>query len=167
MRIVQHYKRDHAGKEVFISRISPAMAKKAKENIVKTNIIPGKNRRYQAICFFCQETRMFRLNYWCDHIRTHTGEYGHTCPECCLDVNKYQHCGRTTIPIEDYSHDLFTNDFKGYICNQCNFVQLNMNNMTRHIELQHEESSVDGQYQQITLLPAYRKVYYKQITKGN
>lgn len=167
--IVNHYKKSHRGQEVFISRLSRSMSDKAKANIFNASIVPGKFRKIEATCFFCQHSRIFTLAYWLDHLRIHTGEYAYKCQECCLDVSSHRHCGLPTIPVETYSHNLYVSDFNGYICNECNFVQLDENNMKRHIEFQHEIqlNQIEGQYQQITLLPSLRRLIYNLHAIGN
>lgn len=159
--IVNHYKKKHKKKEVCVSRLSPEMAEKVKLKDFGAERVDGK---LESMCFFCQYPRAFSLSYWSDHLRVHTGEYIYKCPKCHLEVSCRKHCGVSTDLLETQSQNLFVDDFVGFICNDCNFVQLDEKNMKKHIEIQHKETEAEGHYQSITLLPAIKRLIHAPIT---
>lgn len=74
-RIVNHYKRSHETSEIYVSRISPKMAEKARngQNYAKLDV----KSKLKALCYFCEDKKEFPAHYWGDHYRSHTGEYAY------------------------------------------------------------------------------------------
>ncbi|XP_031626535.1 uncharacterized protein LOC116342884 [Contarinia nasturtii] len=150
-----HYKKVHPNHEVLVSRISPEMAKDV-ENLNRSFLTPEKNI-FAAFCIFCETQHSYRLQYWIDHIRSHTGEYGYKCSICEKDHSFDRNicCGQ--LPNIKYPFDLRFEDLTAFMCRKCNFVQINEQNIQKHLRNEHEIEHINGHYKQIILLSALSK----------
>lgn len=130
-RMVSHFTRSHRNDEVFVSRISQEMADKLIQSeltyVIRREV--KKNKSLRGICVFCETERDLTRYQWIDHFCRHTGELGFK------SIN-----GKHAL--------------NGFLCNKCNFLQLNKANMVNHLKNQHEIQDVFGQYSIVTLLPA-------------
>lgn len=151
-RMVPHFKSAHGEFEVFVSRISPEMCemtKKAQFKAARYLKVGGQYMR--AKCAFCEKEKNFSSYYWITHFRGHTGEYSNECQICPKMTNTYSHCG---VPTERKKiFDLKTTDLTAFLCELCNFVQLDKENMVGHLRNHHEIHEISDQYSIITLLP--------------
>lgn len=160
-RIVNHYKRKHNTEEVYVSRISPKMAKRLREDNFKRFDAncekKGSIWTLHAKCFFCEYSRTFNFSYWLDHIRSHTGEYARQCcnESCGANVSSQEHCGFATELIRG-RHNLASTDLMCFVCKRCNFVQMEQKNMHRHLIKQHgfQKNELKSMYDEKMLLPS-------------
>lgn len=153
-RMVPHLKAAHDIPEVFVSRISPKMAKVAR-NAPNSSafFMKGNNKCMKAMCFFCEETKDFCIQYWVQHIRSHTGEYANYCYGCKKTVCFHQHCGIIT-KCNDVIN-LKTTDLTAFICRDCNFVQISEKNLRKHLKDEHGFNNLENHYDKIVLLKAW------------
>lgn len=167
--MVLHFKSDHKNSEVFVSRISQKMVddiKNGKLSLKKDKRSYNKSRSnstIQTVCVFCEQEKNFPINYWVDHIRSHTGEFGNSCSVCNERVSFNNHCGRGTIKRDDF--DLRNNNMYAYRCVDCNFVQTHFKNIERHLRVQHQVLNIDQTvkpYEKFILLPAYNRITEKK-----
>lgn len=156
-KMVPHFKTQHPDSEVYCSRISPQMVDDIEqEKRSMTKFLKGSVQNLRAICLFCEEQKDFSPYYWIDHIRSHTGEYGNRCIVCSKLCSFYTHCGMTTMRAEPF--DLTVKDFEAFRCLECNYVQINEENMDKHLEQEHGFTDTDDRYQQFILIPALRSL---------
>lgn len=160
IRIVLHYRTAHSDQEMIISRLAPAMAEEIQQNRSKCiPVIKQKKVRFvETKCFFCEEVKNFSLHYWIDHIRGHTGEYSNKCRVCNMNfAYPTTHCGVKTTRISE----TFTiqHDLSGYLCLECNYVQVDEPNMLRHLETQHnfDDDIFDTKYTRIIFIALARR----------
>lgn len=152
--IVSHYKNAHSEHELRLSRLSQEMANlilhKNQQCVVKSR---GNNRRVEAKCYFCASNKNFTLPYWTDHIRNHTGEYSNRCRVCNMTFPyATNHCDAKTTKIGDYlSYDC---DVVGFLCLECNFFQIDEDNITRHLSAEHQfdDAVLADKYKQVTFI---------------
>lgn len=165
--MVSHIKSHHEGCEVYVSRISSAMVDKLKNsNMPVIKYTKNKSQQYvKAFCLFCEQERDSIPHYWNDHLRSHTGEYANECVICTKKVCFYSHCGVTASKKNDFN--LYANNLYGYLCKLCNFLQLEEENMRRHLRCQHKlkPSNYQPNFEKITLLPALNQL--KLFTNPN
>lgn len=107
----------------------------------------------KAICLFCETEKDFSTYYWTNHIQSHTGEYANQCCICNKIVCFKTHCGHTTAKTDDF--DLKVNNLYGYICRECNYVQINEDNIQKHLLNEHEFEDLNNRYDTIMLLPSW------------
>lgn len=63
----------------------------------------------------------------------------------------------TTVRADPF--DLTLRDFEAYRCLDCNYVQTNLENMQKHLCVEHEFTNIDDindRFESFTLLPAVR-----------
>ncbi|KAK5638594.1 hypothetical protein RI129_012889 [Pyrocoelia pectoralis] len=163
--IVQHYRTVHPQNEVLISRISPENAQNAVDesnennykDIEPVDIYEAKNRkkRFTYQCRFCQAVykNEFAETFF-DHITSHTGEYRFHCSSCpfktsnvkALRSHRYSsHQSNSeytsTKPPSYPAPPNFSMVF-GYICEQCNFIQLDRSLIESHVKNNHKDANV-------------------------
>ncbi|GLH14763.1 Uncharacterized protein GBIM_19083 [Gryllus bimaculatus] len=157
--IVQHYKQIHPDSEVLISRLpideacratTEAEEKGFNESSFKGEILGSRKGQGSFLCRFCNYKTSIPVNLY-EHTSSHTGEYRYQCCKC-----PYMSASRTTFKGHFYSHHpkvklkqglnlkVLTagpsNNAKyifGYLCSKCNFVQLQHENLQKHISLRH------------------------------
>lgn len=157
-RMVSHIKHVHSDCEVFVSRVSPKMAAKVKA--VAQRFVKYRGARsilmLKAECIFCESEKMFSTMYWEQHIRSHTGEYANICDICkqefCFDSSS--HCSLMVVRRPEFDRDPSREALRGFICNDCNFVQISEKNMVEHLRHQHDYSDSDLSF----LQPPYTKI---------
>lgn len=164
--MVPHFKSEHKGSEVYVSRISQKMVdsiKNDKRSFVKSS--SSRSALLQTLCVFCEEDKNFPVHYWTDHIRSHTGEYGNYCSVCERRCSFNNHCGVTTTKIDSF--DLRNNDMYAYRCIDCNFVQTHYKNMCNHLKDHHQRLQIDKKdYKKFILLPAYDHISEHHTPRG-
>lgn len=156
-RIVNHYKTWHESDEVLVSRLSQQMADQLHAGNSVSLHHRGHMRYLKAMCYFCETDKDFPVHYWLQHIRSHTGEYVNVCYVCGKKVCFNTHCGITTAISDDFN--LRTSDLKAYICRHCNFIQIDEENIRKHIVNEHEVEDAINHYQRTVLLPAWDAQY--------
>lgn len=164
-RMVSHFKNVHPDCEVFVSRISPRMVANV-DTLASTFIKYSDNGHYlRAMCVFCEDKRDFSIYYWMDHIRSHTGEYANICTLCQKCVCFTSHCGMHTQRLEE--NDILRNNVHAHLCNECNYLQLNEENMRGHLKNQHNCNDHDcrQRYKTFLLLPAIKSLHIQPNPK--
>lgn len=161
-RIVNHYKNNHSDMEVVTSRLTTAMAKEVQQDRPKLVAVAkypsNPNRFVEAKCHFCDSIKDFSIQYWPDHIRGHTGEYSNECRVCKMSFGSpTTHCSLTTVRVSEglkSNHDLI-----GYLCLECNYVQVEETNIVQHLKTQHEldENVLNTKYKMITFISLAKK----------
>lgn len=149
--IVWHFKKCHSDQEVFVSRISDKTANFVTQN--KPKFIKYKKGYIfylRATCIFCEEEKDFPSDYWIEHIRGHTGEYGNKCYLCQTLCSSHTHCGMATERTDHFN--LMHHDLSGYRCTDCNYVQLKEDNIRSHLSTQHNFVDIDENYVEFTIL---------------
>lgn len=146
LSMVSHYVTKHPKDEVFISRLSPAFAKRAKS----TPLEPTFNEKMEirAICYFCESEKTMRTTGWAAHIMTHTGERDYFCkPHGAVTFN--HRCIEEKTKIFDY--DFVDDLLSGFMCKECNYVQVQEKNLIKHIKTTHNHrlGYFDKFYQEI------------------
>lgn len=158
--MVHHMRTVHPEHEVFVSRLSNRMVRKAEDGIPAMRYTKGKSMQYvHALCLFCEQERHFMPHYWDDHIRSHTGEYGHECFMCIKRVCFSTHCGIPTQKVEVFN--LYKENMYAFLCRKCNYIQLNEANIRKHLRTEHEiddQNDYQDYYRQITLLPSMQNL---------
>ncbi|XP_023310781.1 uncharacterized protein LOC108911829 [Anoplophora glabripennis] len=146
--ITTHYKSQHPESEILTSRFSPAVAQEAIEdsnkNLVKyENMMVCGSGKFHFTCRFCAFNTSVPPTIFYDHITTHTGEYRHVCPMCDFSASS----GKT---LKSHMSNVHNNIERrvarksyretivfGYMCGECNYVQLTEKNVEEHINIFH------------------------------
>lgn len=163
--LINHYMRCHPEHEVFIARPSPQMADKLRSQAEQ--FTENENDKVCGICYFCEEIRSHKKATWRQHILTHTGEKVFACNSCGSEVNfRKQHdcnirryinqCNENLVEIcEVNSSD---GSYVGFMCNDCNYVQIRLKRMINHLTNEHGYDSPTEHlhYEKYTFLPSMR-----------
>ncbi|XP_031332986.1 uncharacterized protein LOC116163261 [Photinus pyralis] len=163
--IVHHYRTVHPQHEVLISRVSPENGQKAIEESTENNyeevepvhIFEAKNRkkRFTYQCRFCQAVyKNEHAETFFDHLTSHTGEYRFHCGMCNFKTSN----GRALRSHKYSAHQACTEppgpkppvyppppNFSlvfGYLCETCNFVQMDKSAMETHVENHHQGANI-------------------------
>lgn len=168
-RIVSHYKKDHPESEVFASRLSQKMV----EEILSEKIIAVYEDQkgfpeplVAGRCYFCDSVKRFQSHYWQQHYTTHTGEYMYECCICDKMVSSTKHCDSASKRIKPINN-LRKDDLCGYLCFECNYVQLHEENMKRHQQHEHKYmEKLSERYKKVILLPSRQKMNSNNYSEG-
>lgn len=158
VHMINHYKVQHPFEEVFVARLSPQRAERVIKDATVTDyaamelveLWEAKNRKkkFHFECVFCNFSVIENTEVYYDHLTTHTGEFRFHCSICryktasvkCLrsHMNGFHNwnvsCGNLKAacpPPPNY------NIVIGYICTECNFVQLTKETVEKHVEKYH------------------------------
>ncbi|XP_055311887.1 uncharacterized protein LOC129574228 isoform X2 [Sitodiplosis mosellana] len=163
MRMVFHMKSHHVNYEVYVSRVSAKMVAKIRANDGKMPVTkymrPNSAQYLKALCLFCEEEKDFMPQYWNDHIRSHTGEYGRECDLCLNRVCFHTHCGNPTRVVDKFNP--YEENLCVYVCRKCNYTQIDKKKIQTHLRAEHEmndESEFKKYYRKVTLLPAMKSL---------
>ncbi|XP_075218375.1 uncharacterized protein LOC142323088 [Lycorma delicatula] len=152
--LVRHYRTDHPEVEVLVSRFSQPVADEAIDQSVSCsfgNEISKKNNKSVYSCRMCSRVCTNIFSFY-DHVSSHTGEYRYRCLSCLYEASnrdaikthfqKAHWFGQTKK--NDYNKLLYTDsisnlkyDVFGFICSECNFVQLRLENVQEHVKKRH------------------------------
>lgn len=155
--LTHHYVTVHPEHEVPISRPSPESANKLRRQTEKFFLLGNK---LSGFCYFCNEIKNFKANYWPKHIASHTGERLYSCTGCNVGIdNKRDHskaCGDVLSIFASNSED---GSLKGYMCKDCNFLQINNDKMIDHMETEHGYlgPTETVQFERVILVPALQR----------
>nr|XP_023021179.1 uncharacterized protein LOC111509632 [Leptinotarsa decemlineata]XP_023021180.1 uncharacterized protein LOC111509632 [Leptinotarsa decemlineata] len=147
--ITTHYKTVHPDSEVLSSRFTPAVAAESiadsKKNLSKYEACAAMRgaKKVKFVCRFCTANTVVFPTLFYDHLSTHTGEYRHICPNCgiCFCGAKTLKYHMNTVHKEDampivrksYNSTIMF----GYICSECNYVQMNEKLVQEHVNIYH------------------------------
>ncbi|XP_067204646.1 uncharacterized protein [Linepithema humile] len=154
--IVHHYKMNHPGKEVLISRFklvnalaAMAIAVPATETTVASQVCKFRCR----FCYFVTEGAAdVALEAFYEHCTTHTGEYRFHCNKCSyqavakasMKTHYYKICRKPTDTFNNVvTEDALPkeNGVYGYLCRKCNYVQLKRANVAAHVAFWHRNKA--------------------------
>ncbi|RZC36731.1 Trypan PARP domain containing protein [Asbolus verrucosus] len=145
--IAHHYRQEHPEYEVLSSRLRPTKAKEAIEESIRLKLDESEDcplapqQKYAFKCRFCDTVMNTRPSSFFDHISSHTGEYRHLCMLCsfgssmrkCLGFH-YKNVHGTLRERKVYS---VKSNVYGYICLECNFVQIKKKSVEDHVNIYH------------------------------
>lgn len=154
--LVWHYVDVHPEYEVFISRPSQDIAQIIRERPPHCLFKKKKYRKDMKIegyCHFCGVKKMLQKSRWLTHLCSHTGEKLFCCTKCKTKMpDKYCHhkCEKkSTIKdiegIFEGKEELERQQgwaISGYMCNECNYLQLTESQLVQHIKTQHNGRNV-------------------------
>lgn len=154
----------HKTSEVFVSRLSPEMTVKVKKNENKIRCV---NNLIEAFCYFCEFDLTKNIKDWLLHFTIHTGEYMYSCTKCEEQVSRSHHCQQPCLENPQLALKMVA-DLMAFICNDCNYIQLNEENLVRHLRQEHDlTGNLDGYYQQIVLValhPNIKPISQRRLT---
>lgn len=157
--IVHHYKVSHPGKEVLISRLKSTDAQVAIMDTERNAISSLSATETDQMCKFCCRFCCFvtegaadvALEAFYEHCTTHTGEYRFHCNNCSyqavakasMRTHYYKICRRDKTFNESASEDIVPREggIYGYLCCDCNYVQLKRQNVEAHIAFWHRQNT--------------------------
>ncbi|XP_022120776.2 uncharacterized protein LOC110997101 [Pieris rapae] len=139
--IVCHYRKEHPHSEIPLSRMSPDIALEAIKQCETIDFraiceIPS----YRYVCRFCfkEFTKCKTLESFFWHIvSAHTGEYKEPC-SVCEDNNKCPLALDIPPPPKKQKGQLI-----GYICGNCNYTQLSLENLKTHVITRHNDEQTE------------------------
>ncbi|XP_018362420.1 PREDICTED: uncharacterized protein LOC108760768 isoform X3 [Trachymyrmex cornetzi] len=151
--IVHHYKINHPGMEVLISRLKSTDAKtailEAERGVTTMNTSQSCKFRCRFCCFVTEGAADVALEAFYEHCTTHTGEYRFHCNNCSyqavakasMKTHYYKICRKNKTFNESASEDIVPREggIYGYLCCSCNYVQLKRQNIEAHVEFWHRE----------------------------
>lgn len=121
----------------------------------KTGFISG-------MCFFCETKIRCTIKDWKKHLLSHTGEYEYYCSKCSIGLptrSKHEGCSKVFVK---HVFDSQANNcaLKAYICKLCNFLQVNKDNLIKHLVNEHGSSSyeLNKHSKKVTLVPNLRPI---------
>ncbi|CAG9559004.1 unnamed protein product [Danaus chrysippus] len=136
--IVHHYKKHHPCSEIPCSRMSPAVAKSAITESKEVNIQAiSKVTSKKFVCRFCfkefsRNKPLIESFFW-HVVSVHTGEYKQLCSEGSNDNSSPFILDIPPPPTEAKGQLL------GYICGECNYTQISVENLKTHLILRHND----------------------------
>jgi len=151
--IVHHYKINHPGMEVLISRLKSTDAKtaimEAEHGVTTMDTSQSCKFRCRFCCFVTEGAADVALEAFYEHCTTHTGEYRFHCNNCSyqavakasMKTHYYKICRKNKTFNESASEDVVPREggIYGYLCCSCNYVQLKRQNIEVHVEFWHRE----------------------------
>lgn len=162
-RLERHYIRSHPEYELMTSRLSP-------DFVLKTAAPPEPASvsdafRMTAMCYFCEDRKDYDWNYWPRHILSHTGEFNYLCTNC-NETELQKPCNKKNcknkIVIRLFKYGFSDGYLSAYICKKCHYVQVNEENLAKHVTQQHAiKQNVSTNYAKfhlLTFLPPIRQI---------
>lgn len=177
--IVHHYKTNHSGREVLISRFKSTDAQAAivdTERSATTSTSAAETDRMckfrcRFCCFVTEGAADVALEAFYEHCTTHTGEYRFHCNNCSyqavakasMKTHYYKICRRDKSFNESASEDVVPREggIYGYLCCSCNYVQLKRENVEAHVAFWHQEQIG------VKILKINMSVIVEQATSNN
>lgn len=123
-----HYMQKHRNHEMLVARPSPSMAERLRLKNDEFKMSDGKI--IDGLCYFCEEKLQMSRSKWVPHILMHTGEILYVCNSSDRSI-------------------------VGFLCNECNFLQLEQKRVIDHLENDHgfECPTEKCHYEKVTLVP--------------
>jgi len=154
--IVHHYKMNHPEREVLIARLKLIDAEAAIADIendrIKSVETMGKICKFHCrfCCFVTEGAADIAIEAFYEHCTTHTGEYRFHCNSCpyqavakaSMRTHYYKMCRKHNDTFsESASEDDVPKEGEiyGYLCRECNYVQLKRSNVEVHVEFWHRD----------------------------
>lgn len=166
--LVPHYVKEHPNHEVIISRVSQTMAQSIR---AQSQSFQNHRNKITGICYFCQSEKSFTKQSWMSHILTHTGEPMYYCIKCNTGYKtkfKHNNCKapdfKSIYDMDSIRHASTDGLLFGFMCNGCNYLQINENHLVKHLNNQHGVSEdVINHYEKIALLPDTNPIRSRQF----
>lgn len=163
--LVSHYAQKHPEYEIPISRPTPEMAKKLREQVAP---FQTENGKIEGICYFCDVTKNITKHHWTSHLLKHTGELMFFCMKCegqFKTKNSHKDCPGE--PINVFNLNSLDASLAGYMCKDCNYLQYHFNGMRKHLINEHGyETIVESQhYEKMSLIPDLTPVHSRVSLK--
>jgi len=154
--IVHHYKMNHPEREVLIARLKSVDAEAAIADVendrMKSVETVGNICKFHCrfCCFVTEGAADIAIEAFYEHCTTHTGEYRFHCNSCpyqavakaSMRTHYYKMCRKHNDTFsESASEDDVPKegDIYGYLCRECNYVQLKRSNVEVHVEFWHRD----------------------------
>lgn len=155
--LAAHYVSLHNDYEVLISRFDPETTQRAIDESIAWNLnaeepyemlINNKRKHFSFSCRFCSLNyhKEFTENFY-NHLTSHTGEFRNRCDHCSYASSNLKnlklhvtHKHRTKAP-ETEPPPLNYKYVFGYLCTECNYVQLHKENTEKHVKSFHSETN--------------------------
>ncbi|XP_045522290.1 uncharacterized protein LOC123712936 [Pieris brassicae] len=139
--IVYHYRKEHPHSEIPLSRMSPDIALEAIKQCETIDFraicqIPS----YRYVCRFCfkEFTKCKTLESFFWHIvSAHTGEYKEPCTVCKVNEKCPLALDIPPPPLKQKGQLI------GYICGNCNYTQLSLENLKTHVITRHNDEQTE------------------------
>lgn len=151
--LVNHHVKEHPDHEVFISRITEEMRRRIEAGTI--HAVAHSNGKIDYVCPFCESCESKTPMNWLSHLTVHTGEYIYQCGTCDVRLAHKSHpkagCSRDAI-VEKIKIPIEMNGIYGFICDLCNYVQLQEGQLKSHLRLEHQVHSTREKYSRILLL---------------
>ncbi|XP_031638489.1 zinc finger protein 37-like [Contarinia nasturtii] len=154
--MVSHYVKHHPNHEVAIARPSPSMANSIRAQSQRFDSFRSK---ISGICFFCEEIKTLTKSSWINHILTHTGESLFHCTSCKAVLKDrsdfHSNCNQRNLITIFELNDSPEGALTAFMCKECNYLQINQNQLTEHLRNQHGFSKKESikYFERITLIP--------------
>ncbi|XP_031631945.1 uncharacterized protein LOC116346154 [Contarinia nasturtii] len=149
--LVAHYVKNHRDHEVPISRLSPKLSQRLR---AQTDNFQMESNKIEGFCFFCDRTRSMPKGHWASHFTLHTGENLFTCVTCHGTFkrhNDHKNCSGTVV--NGFELNASNGSLMAYMCKSCNYIQIHLSSMEKHLTVQHGFESPADHYERLTLIP--------------
>lgn len=147
--LVSHYRIAHPNADVYIARPSPAVIKRLMD---KSGCTIYKDGKITAFCFFCEKSETMSTLDWHNHLMAHTGELEYYCGDCHTQwAEKVPHanCSVDSM-VSAFDSAAATghsnNSMMLFMCKWCNYVQMHKAHIIRHLEREHEPTTIDTNF---------------------
>lgn len=155
--VISHYVNKHSDIEVYISRPSPKMAKRLLNECQEAKVV---NRKYMALCYFCETEHTFSPREWFKHMTRHTGEFERYCKKCDYkivdQVKRTGNCDHSDLAV--WNKFEVKTSLDAFICKLCNYTQLKEESLKTHVRSEHEiHHRISNNYKKVALLQGFRK----------
>lgn len=111
--------------------------------------------KIEGFCLFCEKTKKMPKHHWTAHLLQHTGELMFFCDGCNMKLehkNGHKKCGRHALNV--FIKNSTDASLIGYMCKDCNYVQIHLSAIEKHLTNEHGFESVhESQYEKLTLIP--------------
>lgn len=164
--LVNHYVQEHPKFEVFCSRLSEKWAKFIKSDERKLTEISEKY--LEIFCCFCDIYHIrtdWNLEDLLCHFSEKTGEYLFYCTKCGEKMpEKGCHC-RVANETSTRLAELLENDkIFAFICERCNYIQLDESNIVKHLRSQHGlTGELTEDFKKILLAQGKNLIFFTRI----
>lgn len=155
--LVSHYINKHPNMEVYIARPSPEMANRLFNECQEAQLV---NRKYMALCYFCESEHILTPREWVKHTTKHTGEFESYCKECNYKIVdriiRTGGCDHSDVAV--WNKFNVETSLEAFVCKLCNYTQLKEENLMKHVRNEHKINyKINNNYKNVALLQGFRK----------
>lgn len=151
--LVAHYSKEHPRYEVFVARPSPNVADKLRLQIAYFKL---HNKKITGICVFCEESKNMSKYNWAAHLLTHTGENMYFCRVCYKSLKSKRDRKCCQMELDSiFNRNTSDDSLNGFICRDCNYIQISKERMVKHLVNEHKYHEVDDgiHFKLVVLVP--------------